>query len=194
MSFESRSLSTTFSVITLIDTFDDARLSGWGFTRVFKSNLGSTLTCMMGVRKRFAHYAVASDEGCYYHQCFLRGVPEITCLIRRNPEGSQGKSIIRKGRHHQEPDFAAISKRHPLPETTNESRNNVKCSGVLQRQMSVSFHVNISPIQKAVNVGEQRQPMRKGLHSSGSGRSGHPSPCPPPPPTGASLDIWSIFD
>lgn len=31
------------------------------------------------------------DEGCYYHEAFLRGMPELTCFIRRLPQ-NVGKS------------------------------------------------------------------------------------------------------
>ena len=50
------------------------------------------------------------DFGCYYHECFLRGHPEITCLIRRLPP-NLGKAIPCK---EAEPNFYAISKQYPL--------------------------------------------------------------------------------
>ncbi|EJK45482.1 hypothetical protein THAOC_35899, partial [Thalassiosira oceanica] len=128
-------------------------------------------------------------EGCYYHECFLRGVPAITCLIRRSSDGGQGKASIRNGRQ-REPDFAAIARELPLPETAKESSEKINGSGVPQRQMSVSFQIR--PTHKPLSYGDnEHQPMQNGLYrSSGSRRSRQP----PPPPTGVSLDIWSIFD
>lgn len=65
------------------------QLNGWGFKRLHQSG---------------------PDFGCYYHECFLRGIPEITCLIRRLPP-NLGKAIPCK---EAEPNFYAISKQYPL--------------------------------------------------------------------------------
>jgi len=83
------------------------QLSNWGFRRLFSVD-----------------YLDVGNEGCYYHECFLRGIPKITCLIRRG----KCKSSIR----YQEPDFASML---PLPETTKESREKIDGSGVPQHQM-----------------------------------------------------------
>ena len=47
------------------------QLNGWGFRRL---------------------YQCGPDAGCFYHECFLRDLPELTCMIRRVPP-NQGKSI-----------------------------------------------------------------------------------------------------
>ncbi|KAL3757213.1 hypothetical protein ACHAWU_003875 [Discostella pseudostelligera] len=66
------------------------QLSGWGFKRLHQPGL---------------------DHGCYYHECFLRGIPLLTWLMRRVPTNT-GKSVP----HIEgEPDFYAISELYPLP-------------------------------------------------------------------------------
>jgi hypothetical protein len=66
------------------------QLSGWGFKRLHQPGL---------------------DHGCYYHECFLRGIPLLTWLMRRVPTNT-GKPVP----HIEgEPDFYEIAKRHPLP-------------------------------------------------------------------------------
>ncbi|KAL3779535.1 hypothetical protein ACHAW5_001009 [Stephanodiscus triporus] len=66
------------------------QLSGWGFKRLHQSGY---------------------DCGCYYHECFLRGLPELTCLIRRLPT-NLGKTIPYV---EGEPHFYAIGMDYPLP-------------------------------------------------------------------------------
>jgi len=65
------------------------QLSGWGFTRLHKAG---------------------RDFGCYYHECFLRGHPRLTVLMRRVSPG-QGKAAPNI---YTEPDFYLIAKRYPL--------------------------------------------------------------------------------
>mmetsp|Transcript_4969 Transcript_4969/g.11163 ORF Transcript_4969/g.11163 Transcript_4969/m.11163 type:complete len:261 (+) Transcript_4969:404-1186(+) len=65
------------------------QLNGWGFKRI--------------------------ESGCYYHECFLRGMPQITCLIRRIPTGEGIRSKLPL------PDFDSISRQFPLPESLPES-------------------------------------------------------------------------
>ncbi|KAL7531997.1 hypothetical protein ACHAXR_007560 [Thalassiosira sp. AJA248-18] len=52
------------------------------------------------------------DKNTYYHECFLRGRPELTSLLQRlmNP----GKRLPNKS---GEPDFYEISRKYPLPPT-----------------------------------------------------------------------------
>ena len=49
--------------------------------------------------------------GCYYHQCFLRDLPQLTCLIRRTTtnDGRMRPNI------EGEPNLYKIGKDHPLP-------------------------------------------------------------------------------
>jgi len=66
------------------------QLTAWGFKRL---------------------YAKGPDEGCYYHEAFLRGLPQLTCFIRRLPP-NLGKSA----KHPDgEPDFYTISDKFPVP-------------------------------------------------------------------------------
>jgi len=51
------------------------------------------------------------DMGCYYHQCFLRDLPELTCLIRRTTT-NEGRL---KPHIEGEPNFYRISEEYPLP-------------------------------------------------------------------------------
>ena len=56
------------------------------------------------------HYCLCTDCGCYYHQCFLRGKPGLTPLMKRVESG--------KGRVspniQDEPNFYLIAEQYPL--------------------------------------------------------------------------------
>mmetsp|Transcript_34232 Transcript_34232/g.51326 ORF Transcript_34232/g.51326 Transcript_34232/m.51326 type:complete len:408 (+) Transcript_34232:2-1225(+) len=65
------------------------QLSGWGFKRLHQTG---------------------ADFGCYYHECFLRGHPRLTALMRRVSPG-QGKVTPNM---HSEPDFYLIAQQYPL--------------------------------------------------------------------------------
>mmetsp|Transcript_13349 Transcript_13349/g.24222 ORF Transcript_13349/g.24222 Transcript_13349/m.24222 type:complete len:428 (+) Transcript_13349:118-1401(+) len=69
------------------------QLNGWGFKRLHQSG---------------------NDLGCYYHECFLRDLPKLTCLIRRL-SANQGKSTPYPA---GEPNFYRISETYPLPPLT----------------------------------------------------------------------------
>ena len=62
--------------------------------------------------RRYPHI----DHGCYYHECFLRGHPRLTVLMRRL-NGGKGKSTPNQ---HSEPDFYKIHKTHPLQEAVDD--------------------------------------------------------------------------
>ncbi|KAL7524841.1 hypothetical protein ACHAXR_000739, partial [Thalassiosira sp. AJA248-18] len=56
-------------------------------------------------------YRRGADYGCYYHESFLRGIPQLTVLMTR-VTSKQGKyAPYPEG----EPNFDLISRRHPLP-------------------------------------------------------------------------------
>lgn len=56
------------------------------------------------------------DEGCYYHEAFLRGLPELTCFIRRLPRGGEKKAhTTPSGEPEEEPDLYRISVQRPVP-------------------------------------------------------------------------------
>jgi hypothetical protein len=69
------------------------QLSGWGFRRLHQTG---------------------PDHGCYYHECFLRGIPLLTWLMRR-PRPNQGKSTILAQSIEEEPNFYEMRHLHPLP-------------------------------------------------------------------------------
>ncbi len=68
------------------------QLSGWGFKRLHQTG---------------------RDFGCYYHECFLRGHPRLTVLMRRTSPG-KGKATPSM---NTEPDFYAIAEQYPLHAT-----------------------------------------------------------------------------
>lgn len=70
------------------------QLSGWGFKRLHKAG---------------------PDFGCYYHECFLRGHPRLTVLMKRlSPGEGRGTPNI-----YAEPDFYTIAKNYPLEKSAS---------------------------------------------------------------------------
>ncbi len=65
------------------------QLSGWGFKRLHQPG---------------------PDHGCYYHECFLRGIPRLTWLMRR-VQTKRGKPVPNI---EGEPDFYGIAMMYPL--------------------------------------------------------------------------------
>ena len=51
-----------------------------------------------------------TDHGSYYHECFLRDLPDLTCLIRRLPSNLGKSTPFPDG----EPNFYLISEQYPL--------------------------------------------------------------------------------
>ncbi|KAL3823653.1 hypothetical protein ACHAXA_009758 [Cyclostephanos tholiformis] len=72
------------------------QLNGWGFKRLHQSG---------------------PDFGCYYHECFLRGLPDLTCLIRRLPTNLGKSTPYVEG----EPNFYIINEQYPLPPPPREA-------------------------------------------------------------------------
>jgi len=70
------------------------QLNGWGFKRLYKSG---------------------ANFGCYYHECFLFNLPELTRLMIRVSPHHQGKPIPCP---EEEPDLFLISRSHPLAAPT----------------------------------------------------------------------------
>ena len=66
------------------------QLNGWGFKRLHQSG---------------------NDFNAYYHECFLRGMPHLTVLLKRVAP-NQGKLLPHV---EGEPNFYEIEKRFPLP-------------------------------------------------------------------------------
>lgn len=73
------------------------QLSGWGFKRLLKGG---------------------PDCGCYYHECFLRGHPRLTVLMRRISPGNGRAAVSRAA----EPDLYVIAKQFPLHATETKAR------------------------------------------------------------------------
>eukprot|EP00571_Detonula_confervacea_P011564 CAMPEP_0172307574 /NCGR_PEP_ID=MMETSP1058-20130122/8402_1 /TAXON_ID=83371 /ORGANISM="Detonula confervacea, Strain CCMP 353" /LENGTH=437 /DNA_ID=CAMNT_0013019779 /DNA_START=45 /DNA_END=1358 /DNA_ORIENTATION=+ len=81
-----------FFVQTKFESFT-RQLSGWGFKRLHQRG---------------------ADYGCYYHECFLRDMSQLTWLMKRLPS-NQGKPTPFAG---GEPKFYLISMLRPLPPPT----------------------------------------------------------------------------
>lgn len=92
-------------------------VSGWGFKRLHQNG---------------------PDHGAYYHERFLWGIPDTTCLIRRLPP-RLGKQLPDK---MNELDFYFVSKHFPLPRN-NESKPRKK--SLLQR-VDASFRKTLLPV------------------------------------------------
>lgn len=72
------------------------QLSFWGFKRL---------------------YRVGADFGCYYHEMFLQGIPELTVLMKR-ASINMGKLMPNA---QEEPDFYVISESRPLPQSSTRT-------------------------------------------------------------------------
>mmetsp|Transcript_32070 Transcript_32070/g.59228 ORF Transcript_32070/g.59228 Transcript_32070/m.59228 type:complete len:414 (+) Transcript_32070:597-1838(+) len=78
-----------FFVQTKFQSFT-RQLNGWGFKRLHQTG---------------------ADFSCYYHECFLRGIPQLTRLMSR-VSSKRGKL---KPDAEGEPDFYLIARLYPLP-------------------------------------------------------------------------------
>jgi hypothetical protein len=93
----------------------------------------------------FIDYAVLNhilhlqDKRSYYHECFLRGRPELTSIMQRlcNP----GKRLPDKS---GEPNFYEISKKYPLPELPP----------ALARDPTSKVQIDASYVMKSPHVGQ----------------------------------------
>jgi hypothetical protein len=103
------------------------QLSGWGFKRLHRSGPGksslfyathynSSRTSLNNYPFLSIHSCCCIDYGSYYHECFLRGHPRLTILMRRIPLG-QGKASPNT---HEEPDFYEYEKDYPLCDTNEK--------------------------------------------------------------------------
>lgn len=104
------------------------QLSGWGFKRL----LGA-----------------GPDFGCYYHECFLRGQPLLTHLMRRNSPGTgRGRSAPNA---LGEPDFYAIAKRFPLraEKPVSSSTETNAQESVLSQEVAISSSLPLDHVNHA---------------------------------------------
>ena len=91
------------------------QLSGWGFKRLHQTG---------------------ADFGCYYHECFLRGHPKLTILMRRVSPG-QGKVTPNM---NAEPDFYSIAEQFPLGDSADvDATNNGSGSERVLKRAGASF-------------------------------------------------------
>ena len=105
------------------------------------------------------------DNGCYYHESFLQGMPELTCLIRRLP-GNIGKTTpFPEG----EPNFYLISDTYPLPAATLtgcttssaeavSSSNSSAAAKVLHNGMPTFDNMSFTGISALSSDDARRQP------------------------------------
>ncbi|KAK1734136.1 heat shock factor family protein [Skeletonema marinoi] len=91
------------------------QLSGWGFKRLHNTG---------------------PDFGCYYHECFLRGHPRLTVLMRRVSPG-QGKATPNM---HSEPDFYTIAKQYPLEKSADVGKKETAAAAVPSMESSQPNH------------------------------------------------------
>ena len=118
------------------------QLSGWGFKRLHR---------------------LGPDKGCYYHECFLRGLPPLPTLMRRVPS-NKGRKLapFPEG----EPDFYLISNSYPLPpEDTEYSTSHAAAS----QAAAASPKVPSSPLGNSIDAQNSMMPV---VHSCSTQNSG----------------------
>ncbi|KAK1740863.1 heat shock factor family protein [Skeletonema marinoi] len=113
------------------------QLSGWGFKRLLKKG---------------------PDMGCYYHECFLRGYPRLTTLMRRiSPGMGKAKATLNI---LTEPDLNAIAKQFPLhaDEKPGSSSFETKAKGSSSSQEEATFDSlpvdSLAPMASLTSRGE----------------------------------------
>eukprot|EP00984_Skeletonema_dohrnii_P031934 scaffold25149_cov78-Skeletonema_dohrnii-CCMP3373.AAC.2 len=92
------------------------QLSGWGFKRLLNTG---------------------PDVGCYYHECFLRGHPRLTVLMRRVSPG-RGKAATPN--MHSEPNFYMIAKQYPLGKSADVGNKETAVAAVPSMESSQPNH------------------------------------------------------
>lgn len=113
------------------------QLNGWGFKRLHQSG---------------------NDFNAYYHECFLRGIPHLTALMKR-VQPNQGKLLPHV---EGEPNFYEIDEKCPLPPPTMSYPNQ---------------HPHVTSRVAGTSCGVPGPPV--GYHSS---HYSHPINYPPPAP------------
>ena len=99
------------------------QLSGWGFKRLHQTG---------------------PDFGCYYHECFLRGHPRLTNLMRRISPG-KGKATPNT---QSEPDFYEIARLYPLENSAGVARKAAAAPPDIDME-SLSTRHHWDPYQRA---------------------------------------------
>jgi len=117
----------TYFVQTKFKSFS-RQLTGWGFKRL---------------------YQPGADFSCYYHECFLRGLPKLTWLMKRvSPD---------QGKHtpftvEQEPDFYLISRMRPLPNLTTILDHDDNCANIKTPRQAESTSAMIPTLQSVPHL------------------------------------------
>mmetsp|Transcript_1758 Transcript_1758/g.3319 ORF Transcript_1758/g.3319 Transcript_1758/m.3319 type:complete len:272 (-) Transcript_1758:234-1049(-) len=86
------------------------------------------------------------DFGCYYHECFLRDIPEITCLIRRLTSKLGKAKPFAAG----EPNFYKINEKYPLPPQKSSMQESQKACVPTSTKSSLSL--SALPLSRAENT------------------------------------------
>ncbi|KAL3789638.1 hypothetical protein HJC23_003187 [Cyclotella cryptica] len=138
------------------------QLSGWGFKRLYRTG---------------------PDYHCYYHECFLRGLPHLTRLMKR-VEPHQGKLLPNV---EAEPNFAEM----PIPLSTEYAQPQLPVTyqaGMLETVTHSFPHVEHRPNWGSHNGPPDTRPNAYGNYHYYD----HDPPGPPSyPPTQPYHDIYS---
>ncbi|KAL7477761.1 hypothetical protein ACHAW6_003556 [Cyclotella cf. meneghiniana] len=132
------------------------QLSGWGFKRLHQTG---------------------PDYRCYYHECFLRGLPHLTRFMKRT-EPNQGKLLPHV---EAEPDFHQMDLIHPLPPSYVYPLPPVNTPAGAAATGAYPYpHGGHAPYWPPSNVPADAQPYPYG-HYHGQAPA-PPGTYPPPPP------------
>jgi len=160
------------------------QLNGWGFKRLHQKGPGklvivyvhvevdtkrnvilSLLTCHLYLKQyHIILYYIISDHGCYYHECFLRTLPQLTCLIRRLPSNLGKSSPFPEG----EPNFYVISQEYPLPglDTSSSAAAAQEVRTMMMAQQQQQVGMSNSTSSSAVSAFDQGMTAALSRHAS----------------------------
>ncbi|KAL7530485.1 hypothetical protein ACHAWF_003396 [Thalassiosira exigua] len=133
------------------------QLNAWGFKRLYQSG---------------------PDLGCFYHECFLRGMPDLTCLILRlSPNTNTGKTTPYPA---GEPNFYHISQMYPLPPdpataTTNDAASEGGDDAADASSAEISAPADNPPRHRPSSLGDGHGAATSALASYGQREYHHPS-------------------
>mmetsp|Transcript_5546 Transcript_5546/g.12065 ORF Transcript_5546/g.12065 Transcript_5546/m.12065 type:complete len:403 (-) Transcript_5546:1048-2256(-) len=119
------------------------QLNGWGFKRLYQSG---------------------PDLGSYYHECFLRGLPKLTCLILRLPN-NMGRLVPYPA---GEPNFYRISERYPVPPTSSLDESPAKVKEAKENDVPAATKAStlVDPTHGTSQQNVQDTPSRASLQPS----------------------------
>ncbi len=120
------------------------QLSGWGFKRLVRG----------------------PDFGCYYHECFLRGHPRLTVLMRRISPG-KGRAAVSIA---VEPDLYAIAKQFPLHVSHRQGYSSTETKAREARSTSQKAATTDSLLADSLAPTALLNPQREFPAEDGTGR------------------------